>query len=108
MLIVRSGFGVTVKVPVLVVVPTEFVIAIGPVVAPAGTVAVMDPSLFTVNEELTPLNFTDVEEKKLEPVMVTTVSTGPLDGVKLVMTGADPGLMFVVSVSLLFAVFGSP
>lgn len=56
----------------LVVVPTELVMAIGPVVAPAGTVAVMEPSLLTMKEELTPLNLTSVDEKKFAPVMVTT------------------------------------
>lgn len=105
--IARSGAGVTVKLLPAVVVPTAFVIAIGPVVAPAGTVAVIEPLLFTVNVELVPLNFTAVDEKKFEPVIETGVPTGPDGGVKLAIAGAEPGLMFVVSVSLLFALFGS-
>jgi hypothetical protein len=105
---VRSGFGVTVKVEPLVVVPTEFVMAIEPLVAPFGTVAVIEPLLVTVNVALTPLNFTKLEEKKFEPVMVTVVPAGPDDGVNEAMVGAEPGLIFVVTVAELLAGFGSP
>lgn len=108
LLIVRSGLAVTVNEPALVVVPRELVMAIVPVVAVAGTVAVIEPSLLTTNVELTLLNRTRVEEKKLEPVMVTEVPTGPEAGVKPVIVGAEPGLTLVVTVTELFAEFGSP
>src|SRR5688572_8890498 len=103
----RFGAGVTVNVPP-VVVPTELVMAMTPVVAEFGTMAVIEPLFATVKIELTPLNFTAVEEKKFDPVMVTVVPTGPLAGVNPLMVGAEPGLMLVVSVSELSAVFGSP
>ena len=108
MVMVRSGAGVTVKFEPLVVVPTEFVIAMGPVVAAPVTVAVIEPLLLTVNVELTPLNFTNVELKKFEPGIETTVPTGPELGMKVPIVGAEPGLMFVVEVAELLAVLGSP
>lgn len=106
-MIARSGAGVTVKLLALFVVPTALLMPMTPVVAPAGTVAVITPLVTTVNADATPLNFTKFVEKKFAPLIVTSVPTGPEPGEKLVIVGAEPGLMFVVSVSVLFAVFGS-
>ena len=91
-LIVRSwvvAVPVTVKLVALVPVPVGVVTEIGPVVAPAGTVALMCVLLVTVNVVAeTPLNFTAVAPVKLVPVIVTDVPTGPLAGVNEVIVGA--------------------
>ena len=65
---------VTVNEAVLVPVPAGVVTATGPVVAPAGTVAVIWVSEVTVNVAVVPLNFTAVAPVKPLPVMVTEVS----------------------------------
>ena len=100
---VRSGVAVRVNELPVVVVPTEFVTAIGPVVALPGTVAVSEPSFATTNAALAPLNVTELVEKKFEPVNVTVVPAGPELGLNAAITGAEPGLMFVVSVFALSA-----
>ncbi len=51
-----------------------------PVVAPLGTVVVMDESELTTNEAATPLKVTAVAPVKLAPVICTSVSTAPLLG----------------------------
>jgi len=71
----------------LVAVPAGLVTVMGPVVAPAGTVAVIWMEVTTVNVALTPLKLTLVVPMKLVPVMVTEVPTGPDVGVKLEMMG---------------------
>lgn len=71
---------VTVKLDELVAVPTGVVTPIGPLVAPAGTVAVIDVSDVTLNEAPVPLNVTDVAPVKPDPEIVTDVPTSPLDG----------------------------
>src|SRR5438067_6000250 len=75
--------GVTVKRVVLVKgLPPGVVTAMGPVVAPVGTVAVIEVSETTVKlVAATPLNSTAVAPVKLVPVIVTTVPTGPKVGV---------------------------
>jgi len=60
---------------------------IGPVVAPAGTVAEMEVELMTMKEAVVPLKVTDVVPLKPEPWMETTVPTGPDEGLKEVMIG---------------------
>ena len=105
--IVRSGAGVTVKFVTLFVVPDAFTIVITPVLALAGTIAVICVLLSMVNDALTLLNFTNVLEKKFEPVMTTVWPMGPLVGANELMVGGELGLMFVVSVSLLFDVVPS-
>jgi hypothetical protein len=75
---------------VLVPVPAGVVTAIGPVVAPAGTVAVIWVSEFTVNVADVPLNFTAVAPVKPEPVMVTDVPDEPEVGVNEETVGAEP------------------
>jgi hypothetical protein len=80
------------KLVLLVPVPEPFVTEIGPVVAPTGTRA----RIF-VDERRThhvagfPLNFTDVAPLKFVPVIVTSLATGPLVGVKLVIVGEPAG-----------------
>ena len=78
----------TVKLVLLLAVPPGVVTPIGPVVAPAGTVAVICVPEFTVKTALVPLKVTAVAPVKLEPVMITLVPTAPLPGVKLVIVGA--------------------
>lgn len=71
----------------LLVVPEAVVTAITPVVADAGTVAVIVVEFTTVNVEVTPLNVTAVAPVKLLPLMVTDVPTPPAVGLKPVMLG---------------------
>src|SRR5438132_10221555 len=85
----RLGAGlVTVKLALLVAVPPGVVTLIGPVDAPAGTVAVIRVSLLTPKVAVVPLNFTAVAPLRLLPVMVTLVPTGPLVGANEVRAGA--------------------
>ncbi len=79
----------TVKVVALVPVPAVFVTLIFPVVAPAGTVALICVSEVTVNVVAAfPLKLTPVAPVKPVPVSATLVPTGPLAGVNEVMLGA--------------------
>ena len=82
-IVLANDHCVTVKTPVLQVLPPAAVIAMGPVFAPLGTVAVACVSEFTVKLALTPLKCTFVVCVRLTPVMVTGVPTGPLVGLKL-------------------------
>ena len=69
-------------------VPPGVVITILPVFAPLGTVAVTCVSELTVKlVAATPPNVTFVAWVRLTPKIVTTVPTGPLDGVKLLICG---------------------
>lgn len=80
------GAGITKKLAVVVAVPLVVVTLIGPEVALAGTV----PKIRMALKEpvaLLPLNLTLVRPLKFAPLMVTTVPTGPLVGLKLVMSG---------------------
>lgn len=90
---VGVGPPVTVKLVALVPVPEGVVTPIGPLVAPAGTVAVIWMSESTVKVVEVPLKLTDVAPVKLAPVIVTLVPGPPLVGVKPVITGAN---VFVV------------
>ena len=73
--------GATVKVAALVRVPAGVVTLIGPVVAPAGTVAVILIAEFTVNTAEAPLKVTAVAPVKFAPLTVTLAPTAPLAGV---------------------------
>src|SRR5881396_2190686 len=88
-LIVTEGGVVspTVKLLALLAVPAEVVTLIDPLVAPAGTLAVIVLAEFTVKFALVPLNRTAVAPVKLVPLIVTLVPTGPLAGVKLEIVG---------------------
>jgi hypothetical protein len=94
-----GGFT-TVKLLALLAVPAEVVTLIGPLGAPAGTVAVIAVAEFTVKLALVPLNRTAEAPVKFVPLMLTLVPTGPLVGVKLETVG---GLM-TVKLPALFAV----
>ena len=59
----------------------------GPVLAPAGTVAWIVVAEVTVKLALAPLNMTAVAPVKSVPLMVTGLPAGPLVGVKLVIVG---------------------
>jgi hypothetical protein len=81
---------VTIKSLVLVAVFPETVTVIFPVVAPDGTVQVMDVAVLAVTMAVVPLNCTVLLlgiALKFVPVMVTVVPTGPEAGVKEVMVG---------------------
>jgi len=72
-------------------VPDGVVTEITPVVAAAGTVAVICVELLTVKlVAATPANFTAVAPVKLAPVIVTLVPEQPLVGEKLVTLGPEP------------------
>jgi hypothetical protein len=80
--------GATVKLFALVAVPPTVVTVIGPVVAFAGTLAViwvLESTWNTVAE--LPLNFTDEAPVKVVPAIVTGVPMTPLVGVTFVMAG---------------------
>ena len=84
----------TVKLEELVPVCPDTVTAIGPVVAPAGTVTVREVAELAEGvEAATPLKVTELLAAvalKLVPEMVTDVPTGPLVGTKPEMDGAVP------------------
>jgi hypothetical protein len=80
--------GVTLKLATLVPVPAGFVTVILPVVAPVGTVALIDVDELMVNAAETPLKFTALAVSKLVPVILTTVPTGPELTSELVIVGA--------------------
>ena len=71
-------------------VPDAVVTVILPVVAPAGTMAVIRSSFAKLKLADVPLNRTLVAPVKWLPLMVTDVPTTPLDGEKLLIVGADP------------------
>ena len=81
-----------VKLVALVAVPPAVVIAMGPVVAPTGGVAVIWVAESTVKLALVPLNRTAVAPVKFLPVIVTTVPTPPIVGEKPVMVGIGGGV----------------
>jgi hypothetical protein len=72
--------GLTVNVLPLVAVPPAFVTVILPVVAPAGTVAVIFVLELAVKSASVPLNFTAEAVSKLVPLMVMLSPTTPLVG----------------------------
>lgn len=83
------GAATTVKLAALVAVLMVFVTLILPVVAPVGTVAVIDMFELTVNEvAVVVLNLTAVVPQRFVPVIVTLVPVGPAVGVNEVMVGA--------------------
>jgi hypothetical protein len=86
-LIDRVCLVTSVKLVALVAVPSGFVTVMGPVVAPAGTVAVICVAELTVNTAVVPLNFTAVVPAKFVPVMTTDLPTLPTVGENDVMVG---------------------
>ena len=72
----------------LTAVPFGVVTAIVPLVAEAGTAAVICVAEFNVNEAAEPLKATAVAPSKWSPRITTLVPVGPFVGEKLVMAGA--------------------
>ena len=86
--VIPGAVALTVKLVLLVAVPPGVVTVIAPVVAPIGTVAVIDVELEALKPDAAvPLNFTDVAEPRFVPVIVTLVPTGPDPGVKELIDG---------------------
>src|SRR5258708_4923757 len=86
--LVIVGAGITVKLAALTPEPLVLVTLIGPVVAPAGTVAVICDEEFTTGPaEGAPLKATAVTLTKLAPVMTTLLPIPPLLGLKPLITG---------------------
>jgi hypothetical protein len=83
-----AGAAVTVKSLLLNELPAELVTPIFPVLAPEGTVAriCVAESMKNVNAA-TPLKVTLVAPVKFDPVIVTSVATGPLAGVNRLIRG---------------------
>src|SRR5207247_1159959 len=84
-LVIVGGLMTTVNTLALVAVPPGVVTPSAPVVAVAGTVAVIAVAEFTAKLPLTPLNVTAVVPVKLVPLIGTLVPAGPFAGVKLVI-----------------------
>jgi len=72
----------------LVAVPNVFVTAIGPVVAPLGTLALTcESDIPEIEVARVPLKLIPVVPVKFVPVSVTVVPVGPFVGVKEVIVG---------------------
>ena len=71
-----------------------------PVVAPTGTVVVMEVASEAETTAEVPLNFTVGPLSKFVPVMVTVVPTAPLNGVKLVIVGVNKTVKLLALVSV--------
>ena len=100
--------GWIVKLVALVPVPPPGVVTlIRPVVAVAGTVAVICVEESTVYAALAPLNVTAVAPVKPLPVTTTLVPTGPLVGLKLV-TVTEGGIVVCASRRMILATDGTP
>ena len=97
------------KLVALDAVPPGVVITIFPVFAPVGTVAVICVSEFTVKlVAATPPKVTFVACVRLTPVIVTTVPTGPLGGLKVLSCGVTRNVLLLVSVPLLVVTVTGP
>src|SRR5207302_1236223 len=83
-LVIVGGLS-TVKLPELLAEPPGVVTLIGPLEAPAGTVAVIVVAELTVKPALVPLNCTTVAPVRFVPLIVTLAPASPLLGVKLVI-----------------------
>src|SRR5262245_55784707 len=84
--------NVTVKLDALVAVSPGVVTAIGPVVAPFGTVACSVVSETTEKAAASPPNLTVVAEPRFVPLIDTTVEpAAPEAGLKLEIEGPGPG-----------------
>ena len=82
--VLRTDY-VTVKVVALLAPPPDVVTAIFPVLAPVGTVTVIDVSELMVKVAATPPIVTLVVLSRLTPVTVMVLPTAPLAGVKLLI-----------------------
>lgn len=100
--------GLTVKFPVLLAVPNGVVTLMSPVLAPAGTVAVILIDVFTVKGAGTSLKVTAVAPVKAEPLIVTFTPTTPLAGEKLVIEGGENAVRVTVLSVLVDTVLALP
>jgi len=98
-LIVGGWF--TTKFVEVVATPPGVVTRTGPVVAPEGTVAMIEDPL-NLNEELTPLKVTEVAPVSAVPLIVTLAPIAPFVGEKLAIDGGAP--VVTLKVPLLIAV----
>jgi hypothetical protein len=104
-LLMTGGGGITVNELPLAPVPVTVVTLIKPLVAPPGTVALICPSLSTLNVvAAVPLNFTAVVAEKPLPLMEMFAPTRPEAGAKLVTAGGTPTMKFVPLVPVPVAV----
>ena len=78
------------KLPELVAVPLGVVTVIVPLVAPAGTVVLIEVSDLTTKVAETPLNLTDVAPVRWSPPIPTLAPAAPLPGVKPPISGMVP------------------
>ena len=85
-LVIVGGLS-TVKLLELLAEPPGVVTLMGPLEAPAGTVAWIAVAELTVKLALVPLNRTAVAPLKFVPLIVTLVPAGPLTGAKPVIVG---------------------
>jgi len=94
--LVNVGVGNTVKFEKLVTVTPLVVTAIGPVIAPGGTVTVMDVGDAAETTAGTPLkNCTVGLAPKFVPVRITVAPTAPLAGEKEASVGVGNTVKFV-------------
>jgi hypothetical protein len=85
--LISGAEGVKVNGSVPVPVPLGVVTEIGPLAAPAGTVAWSSESESTLKLAAAPLNVTPVASVKFAPVMSTLVPAAPFAGVNDLTTG---------------------
>jgi len=86
-----GGLAVTVKSPALLAVPLGVVTAIGPLVAPEGTVAWIAVAEVTEKVAFIPLKVTELAPPKSVPLIKTLAPTGALVGAKPVIVGGVAG-----------------
>jgi hypothetical protein len=94
------GVGVTVKLAALVAVPPGVVTLSGPLVAPAGTVAVICVSLLAANCAARPLKATTLAPVKPLPTRVTLPPAGPEVGISAVMAGTATSVSLTLPAGL--------
>jgi len=96
---VTLGVGMTLKLAALVAVPPGVVTATGPLVAPAGTVAVICVAESALKVAAAPLKRTALAPVKPLPVSVTLVPADPVIGAKSAMPGGGMTAKLVVLVA---------
>jgi len=98
------GANVTTKLIELASSPAGVVRLMRPVVAPAGTVAVICVGELTLKTAMRPLKRTSVAPVKLAPMIVTVPPTALPVGTKLVMAGAAETVKLAVLAAVPLAV----
>ena len=97
---VGALLAATVKLLALMALPNAFLTVMGPVIAPAGTTAVIEVSETTVNTAandgcILPVNLTSLVEVKFDPEIDTVEPIGPEPGEKLFIVGGGGTGMFI-------------